>query len=237
MLSRFWILVPVIMAVGLVATGLSVRDGLIRLKSYERVVSVRGLAEREVVADIAFWPIQYTVTNNDLTVAQADLDSQGQKIEAFLKQKGIKADEYRVQRVDVVDLLAQQYRPENVQSGRYILTKTYMVATQNVKLVDEMARSVGELIAQGVILAQGMQPQYAFTQLNSVKPAMIAEATQSARGAAEQFAKDSGSEVGDIKTATQGLFQILPQYDDNQPESAVINKKVRVVTSVDYYLQ
>jgi hypothetical protein len=133
--------------------------------------------------------------------------------------------------------LAQQYRPDNIQNGRYILTKTYMVHTNNVDLVDKMFRNVGDLIAQGVILAQGSGPSYMFTRLNDVKPDMIAQATKSAREGAQKFAEDSGARVGDIKTATQGLFSINARDDDNAQESSVIDKRVRVVTTVEYYLE
>lgn len=225
------------LAIGIALAGYLVSDGLVHLRSSERLVSVRGLSERDVKADLAIWQIQYTVTDNDLGTAQNTLEAQGKKIEAFLKEQGLPEGEVKVQRVDVTDLLAQQYRPDNIQNGRYILAKTYLVRTKNVELVDTMFRNVGDLIAKGVILTQGSGPTYVFTQLNTIKPDMIAEATRNAREAAQKFAGDSGARVGDIKAATQGLFQINNRDDDNAPESSVIDKRVRVVTSVDYYLQ
>jgi hypothetical protein len=231
------VIAGLLLALGLALAGYFVSNGLIHLRGGERAVSVRGLSERDVKADLAIWPIQYTVTDNDLSVAQAALEDQGKKVEAFLRKQGLPENEVRVQRVDVTDLLAQQYRPDNIQNGRYILTKTYMVRTNNVDLVDTMFRNVGDLIGQGVILAQGSGPSYMFTRLNDVKPDMIAEATKSAREAAQKFAEDSGAKVGDIKTASQGLFQIMARDEDNAMESSVINKRVRVVTTVEYYLE
>ena len=231
-----------VLAVGLAVAGYFVSDGLVHLRGGERAVSVRGLSERDVKADMAIWTIQYTVTDNDLSLAQAALSEQGTKIEAFLKKQGLPANEVRVQRVDVTDLLAQQYRPDNIQNGRYILTKTYLVRTENVALVDTMFRNVGDLIADGVILSspnggQMQAPSYIFTGLNDVKPDMIAEATKNAREAAQKFAEDSGARVGEIKAAYQGLFQINARDDDNTMESGVIDKRVRVVTTVEYYLE
>lgn len=231
------VIAAVFLSLGLAAAGFMVSDGLIHLRGGERAVSVRGVAERDVKADIANWAIQYTVTDNDLSTAQKALEDQGKKVEAFLKKQGLPENEVRVQRVDVTDLLAQQYRPDNIQNGRYILTKTYMVRTNNVDLVDTMFRNVGDLIAEGVILTQGQSPSYSFTKLNDVKPAMIAEATKSAREGAQKFAEDSGAKVGNIKNAYQGLFQIMARDDDTMQESSAINKRVRVVTSVEYYLQ
>ncbi|HEY8963667.1 MAG TPA: SIMPL domain-containing protein [Alphaproteobacteria bacterium] len=236
------LITSIVLALGLIGAGYYISNGLVHLRGGERAVSVRGLSERDVQADTAIWQIQYTVTDNDLTVAQTALSDQGKKIEAFLKAQGLPTTEYAVQRVDVTDLLAQQYRPDNIQNGRYILTKTYAVRTNNVALVDKMFRNVGDLIAQGVILSgpgggQMQSPSYLFTKLNDVKPDMIAEATRNAREAAQKFAEDSGSHVGDIKNAYQGLFQIMARDDDMATESSVIDKRVRVVTTVEYYLE
>ncbi|MCB1538565.1 MAG: SIMPL domain-containing protein [Rhodospirillales bacterium] len=231
------LLAALLLALGLGGAGYAVMKGLVHLRGGERSVTVRGLSEQDVRADLAIWPVQYTVTDNDLGVAQKALDDQGQKIEAFLKAQGLPANAVRVQKVEVTDLLAQQYRPDNIQNGRYLLTKTYMVRTTDVDLVDKIARNVGELIAQGVILAPGSGPSYIFTKLNDIKPDMIARATESAREGARKFAEDSGARVGGIRTATQGLFQISARDDDNSPETAVIDKRVRVVTTVEYDLE
>ena len=92
----------------------------------------------------------------------------------------------------------------------------------------------GDLVSQGVMLVQNYEfrPTFAFTGLNEIKPAMIAEATRNARSAAKQFANDSGSQVGGIRRATQGYFS-LQDRDQYTPEI----KRVRVVTTVDYFLK
>ena len=74
--------------------------------------------------------------------------------------------------------------------------------------------------------------RFKFEGLNEIKPGMIEEATKNAREVGEKFAKDSGSRLGKIKTANQGTFSITDR-DSNTPEI----KKVRVVTSVTYYLK
>lgn len=240
---RTYLLTALVLALGIAGAGYFVADGLIHLRGGERAVMVRGLSERDVVADTAIWPVRYTVTDNDLAAAQTELNAQGTKIEAFLKAQGLPDNEVQVQRVDVTDLLAQQYRPDNINNGRYILTKTYLVRSNDVPLIDKAFRNVGDLIAQGIILTgngggQMQSPTYIFTGLNDVKPDMIAEATRNAREAAQKFADDSGAKLGGIKSATQGLFQVSPRDNDNSyTESEVIDKRLRVVTTVEYYLR
>ncbi len=97
-----------------------------------------------------------------------------------------------------------------------------------------------ELVKAGVTLGDPSGgntavPQYLFTKLNSVKPELIAEATKNARASAEQFAKDSGQEVGQIRTANQGTIQIDAR-DPGVSETESPQKTVRVVTTIDYLL-
>ena len=118
------------------------------------------------------------------------------------------------------------------------------VVTRRLFSLAEPARAAfakqAELMRQGVVFdsdAGGMV--YNFTRLNAVKPAMIAAATKNARDGAEQFAKDSGASVGDIRSATQGYFSIIPRDGDSSGATASASpfQKVRVVTTVDFYLR
>jgi uncharacterized protein len=106
-----------------------------------------------------------------------------------------------------------------------------------VDRVAELDRLTGELVKQGVVLADTGGPRYLFTKLNDIKPTMLAAATRNARQAAEQFAADSGSEIAEIRRASQGLFEILAR--DPAPglsEPNQIEKQIRVVSTVEYRL-
>ena len=222
--------VPLIMAFLL-------RDGLRDFNGKDRNVSVRGLAEREVKADLAAWPFILSATGNDLAAAQSEIDRQETALRKFLSGYGIGDVAVSILRYDVQDLLAQQYRSEGVERGRYVLTKTLLLRTKYVDKVDTASQATDSLVRQGVALGSGSQPSYIFTGLNSIKPEMIKEATANAFQAAEQFAADSGASVGDIVTASQGVFSIDGR-DEIQAFGAEsqLNKKVRVVTSVTYRL-
>ena len=95
----------------------------------------------------------------------------------------------------------------------------------------------------GVVLSNS-GVSYRFTGLNSLKPDMITEATRNARAAATRFAQDSGSEVGPIRSANQGVFSISAasaasgggEGDAAMHADSSVMKKIRVVTTVDYYL-
>lgn len=235
----FLVLSLLILALGIGFAGIKVNDGLKSFRSYDQYVTVKGLAERDVKSDMAVWPMAYTETGNNLPELQNVMETRGKQVEAFLKKHGLTEAEITKSQFNVQDLLAQSYRQGNVSDNRYILTQTYMVRTENVDALEKAAQDIGDLIKQGVVLSQGGEgPTYLFTKLNDVKPDMIAQATQNAREAADQFAADSGTEVGGIRRAYQGVFQIQPR-DDTYVVSAAqqIYKKVRVVSTLDFYLE
>lgn len=233
------ILSLLILAAGIAYAGMQIHDGLLAFNSRDRVVTVKGLAQQDVTADLALWPIAYTETGNDLAALQAVMDAKGETVINFLKRHGITENEIELQQVSVQDLLAQSYRQGDVSESRYIITQGYMVRTDKVAQVAKAAQAIGALVRSGVVLSQnGTGPTYLFTKLNDIKPQMIADATKNARESAQQFANDSGEKVGGIKRASQGVFQILARDDTYMvSEANQMNKTVRVVSTVDFYLE
>ncbi len=231
------VVVSIIGAVGLIVGGFLVGHGFYRGRAADRYVTVKGLAEKDVSADLAVWTIAFAATGDDLGALQRRIEGDRALVLAFLKKQGFPAEAIAVGRLNVTDLLAQTYRPEGAAQSRFIINASVGVRTIDVARVAVATQAVGELVAMGVVLADNYGPTYVFTKLNEVKPAMIAEATQNARAAAAQFAKDSGSRVGGIRRANQGIFSILPRDGSrNMDESKLIDKKVRVVSTVEYYL-
>jgi len=227
----------ILIAVGLAAAGKFVGDGFRMGRSTDRYVTVKGLAERNVTADLAVWPIRVTATGNDLGAVQAKVDQSVDALTVFLVGEGLAQEALERGRVEVNDLLAQAYRPEGAEQSRYIIAQTLIVRTAEVQKVRAASARSGELVKLGVVFGDSGGPSYAFTGLNDVKPAMIAEATRAARAGAEQFAADSGSSVGAIRQASQGVFTIGPRdgIAGGNPD-AEIEKSVRVVSTIEFFL-
>lgn len=240
--KQFWVLTGAVIILGLSLfyAGGQINEGLKNFRNYDRAVTMKGLAEKQVVADLAIWPLSYTETGNDLVTLQNKMDAHGQTIKKFLKYNGLKDNEIELNQVKVQDLMAQSYRQNQAKQNRYIFTQSYLVRTTNIDAISKAAKKLGDLIRQGVVFSQGgsTTPTYLYTKLNEVKPDMIAEATKNARAAAKQFAENSGQKVGGIKYASQGVFQILPRDATyTVPESQQVNKKVRVVSTIQFYLE
>lgn len=222
-----------LLSLGLAVLGLFVYLGLNSLGNRERVVAVRGLAEREVKADRVIWPVVYKTTGNDLPALYGQLNDVSAKIRTFLVENGIPATDISTGAPEIVDLRADRYNTNRV-ADRYNVTLVTTVVTGKVDAARSLMSRMGELLKSGIAISAndyGNQVQYEFNGLNAIKPAMIEEATHNARKAAEQFAKDSESELGKIKSASQGLFTVS-DHDSYTPYV----KRVRVVTTVNFYL-
>ena len=240
MRSSVGVLAAGIVAVGVALGGWFVGRGFLESRAPERFVTVKGVAEQLVKADLALWPMRFVATSNRLSEAQEQIVADTRKVFAFIAANGLPPDAVEVDSLQVNDLLAQAYRSGPIES-RFIVTQTLIVRTAEVDKVVQASRKIGDLVSAGVVLSNEGQsssgPIYLFTGLNDIKPGMIAEATRNARQAAEQFANDSGSRLAGIRRANQGLFQIQPR--DETPGAAQENqvmKTVRVVSTIDYAL-
>ena len=231
----------VALGLGIAAAGWFVGEGFFKGRAAERFVTVKGVSERDVRADLALWPIRFVATNDDLSLAQAEIKQSHEQVLAFLERHGIDAAAAEVQALGVDDRLANPYQTGPMHS-RYIVSQSLMVRTKEIEKVEAAGQALGELVDEGVVLSSSGRtaggPTYLFTALSERKPEMIADATAKARHAAEQFAADSGSRIGRIRRANQGVFVILPR--DRAPgidEGSQPNKTVRVVSTIEYYLE
>ena len=231
-----------LVAVGLAVGGWFVGHGFLRGRTAARYVEVKGLAEREVAADLALWPLRFVTTGNDLAVAQAEISRDTREVYAFLARHGVDTTGVQLLALEVSDAEANRFQGDR-GGTRFVIQQTVMVRSDKPQVVLAASQRVSELVKGGVILSSSGEygiggPTFVFTKLNQLKPAMVAEATANAREAAQQFAADSRTTLGDIRYANQGVFVILPR--DQAPgvnEGGQLQKTVRVVSTVQYLLE
>lgn len=217
---------------GLACLGYLVAQSVVDIKLLDRSVEVKGLSEREVAADIAIWPITYNVADNDLSNLYLTIQRQNDSVVAFLEKSGFTAEEISISAPAVVDKQAREYDNAANSRYRYTASSTITVYSGKVEPVRQTMIKLAELGKQGIaISSDAYSTQFVYSKLNDIKPAMIEEATKNAREAATKFAKDSESSLGKIKHASQGMFSI-----ENRDSSTAHIKKVRVVSTVEYYL-
>lgn len=222
-----------LLMVGLIIMGLCIKSGLNGMADNQRVVNVKGLSEMEVNANKVTWPVTVKIVGNDLSSIYAEVSKSNGIVRHFLTSKGIPNNEITENAPQIVDKAAELYGT-NDYKARYNVTSVLTVSTNKVELVRKLMSQQGELLKQGVAISANDYNNsviYDFTDLNKIKPHMIEQATKNARTAAEKFATDSDSKLGKIKNAYQGQISIEDR-DANTP----FIKKVRVVTSIEYYL-
>ena len=220
-----------LVALGILGAGWFASRGLVAIKTQDRYVVVKGSAERIVDADLLVWPLPHTVGGNQLADVQRQLKANTDTIRAFFRDAGFEPGEIVVSPPRLEDRWAYAYG-DNRPPERFRYSNTVSLRTTKVDKALEALRNSGQLVADGVMIDQGSQPDFDYTKLNDIKPALIAEATAAARESAVQFAKDSGSTLGGIRNANQGVVAISDR-DQSSPHV----KKVRVVTTVEYFLR
>lgn len=231
--TRRWLATAGVITLGLVLGGYLLGDGLLRARQAERAVTVRGVAERDVVADLAVWTLSFSASAGDMAGAQAKVDRDASSIRAFFKELGFPDAALQPTGVNVAS------STDEARITTFTVRQRLTLRTTDIKRAEAAVGRQFELVRRGVFLEEGSGIAYTFTRLNAIKPDMVATATRDARKAAEQFAEDSGSSVGAIKDATQGYFEITARDGDSggwgQSDSPF--KKVRVVTTVNYFLR
>ncbi len=230
------LLPTLILSLAIITAGYFVGQTYVAGKKLDRTVVVKGLAEREVQADIATWPLELTVSGNELGELQKTLERQTKILQDFFSDLEFTDDELTVGAPTIQDNRALLYGGQNAYNqDRYIAKVDFNLRTTKIDKMSEVMYKVPSIVGQGLVIGSKntWQPvQYIYTKLNEVKPEMIEEATKNAREAAEKFARDSGSEVGKIKSANQGYFSIT----DLDQNSGVM-KKVRIVSTLEFYIE
>ncbi len=240
------IIVGVCLLIGLAGGGYFIGKGGTRFKSDTRTVTVKGLVEKEVKADQAVWMLRFRRASEELRDAHTKISSDREAGIAFLKNHGFKDEEIGRQPTRTIDKLAREFgQAQGTERLRYVVTSSLLVTTTNVDLVTRALGATEELLKSGVLLdgqreEGAANPRYVITTFNALRPQLLAEATKNARATAQQFASDSGAQVGRIRSANQGTIQIFGTdgNDESAPYSptSTPSKKIRVVSTFEFEL-
>jgi uncharacterized protein len=238
-LSR--ILGAALIGCGVASGGYLAGEALVKSRLGFRIVTVKGLAEREVKADLGFWPVRFVTNGTTLEEARAKLELSEKSVRGFLNRAGFGEADVQVQNIQVEDRIANFNGQEPPEGTRFALTEDVLVKSYDVDKLAQAARIVGDLLKEGVVFssdAYNAGPSFIFTGVNGLKGDMLTEATKRAKEAADKFATESGAKVGDIQSANQGIIEINPAVEiPNDSPDKQIMKKVRVVTTITYFLK
>ncbi len=188
-------------------------------------VEVKGLSEKIVKADTAIWALSFEVKSNNVDSLYSDIEKNITTIKAFLTEKGFEASEINIAPVNIYQ---DTYKDA---AFRYNSTNQISVYTKKVDLAKSTSNETLLLVKRGVVLNQN-NISFEFSDINSIKPEMLADGIKNARDTASQFAKNSGSVVGSVTRGNQGVFDIT-EKDPGSPEF----KKIRLVSTLRFLLK
>lgn len=226
-----------LIAIGIIAgaftLGNQLEQGIRGFKDADRVVTVKGLSEKEVKANHVIWPVSFREMGNDLSQVYDQLEVKQNMVLKYLKDGGLTDEEITIAAPKLRDNLADNYGSQR-PPFRYMITQVLTISSDKVDVVRKLDEAQRDLLKAGVGLTNdySYMTKYSYTGLNEIKPGMIEAATKNAKEAAQKFAMDSGSTLGKIRRANQGIFSITDR-DENTP----FIKNVRVVTTVEYFLK
>jgi uncharacterized protein len=177
-------------------------------------VSVTGLGSKDFVSDLIVWSGSFIRKNGSLKDAYAELDSDRDKIKKYLLKQGTSTDEIIFSAVDIDKEFTDVWddsgtKTISVFSG-YRLTQRVQIESKDVDKVEAISRQISELINLGIEFYSS-SPNYFYTKLAALKIEMIAEATKDANTRAKKIAENAGSDIGALKNASMGVFQIVAQ--------------------------
>lgn len=228
-------------AMGPAIAGFFIYKGIIEAKASDRYVTVKGLVERVEKADRGTWELAFKVSGNDLTQVYQKMTHDSELVQNFIVKEGFEAKEISISSPRVTDLHAREYGgADTLSPDRYLIESSVFVNSSKVDALNSLSAKTGGLISQGVSISRS-DIRFYLDKFNDLRPVLIAEATKNAQEIANSFAKTTGSQMGGIRKANQGVIRLTsPDASPNQEYDEGLNslmKKIRVVSTLDFYLK
>jgi len=196
------------------------------VKIEPKTLQVTGSARKAITSDLVTWSATMTVKAPSLVTAYEQLKANAEKVRAYLLAHGLKESEIKFCAINTGRRFEQKFiSPPTQPSGdhpvqpvlvttdhveMYTLTQAVSVESHDVVRVPEIARSITELIKDGVEIDSG-NPTFLYTRLSELKIDMLAEATRDATARAEQIINNANGKLGKLVEARMGVMQINPK--------------------------
>ncbi len=232
----------VIMALGLIITGLIIGTTWRKVSRSNVTITVTGSAQKEITSDLAVWRGSFSNESKALTEAYQKLQESNSKVKAYLVSKGFPEDKIVFTAVNTTTLYEQNKDGQNTSNIlAYRLSQEVSLESGDVNKVDKLSREATELIMQGIEF-NSYSPEFYYTKLSNLKIEMIGLASQDAKLRADQIANSTGNEVGEVRSSKMGVIQInaknstdISDYGNNDVSS--LQKTITAVVTVSYSIE
>ncbi|MEG6522295.1 SIMPL domain-containing protein [Desulfotomaculum sp. 1211_IL3151] len=240
--GKYYVIAAGLIALSLVICALVLANPLSNFASSKTSIVVTGAAKKEIVSDFAVWSGSFYQESADLAEAYGNLKNALATVKSYLVSKGVPEDQIIISSISTMpQYIYNQNGNSTGQISSYRLSQTVEIKSNDVQKIASIARESTELIEQGLIF-ESLPPQYFYTKLNDLKVNILAEATKNAKERAEKMATSTGSNIGAIRSAKMGVFQITPvnsneisDYGINDTSS--IEKEITAVVNVEFAIK
>ncbi len=228
----------VILALGMILSSALLSKLFVSIK-HEKEIRVKGYAERNVVSDVGKFYCSYSTRKPTLVDAYKELQVHRNLVIKYLNEKGIKAEDIAIGEINTSKLFKKDLKGNDTNEIQYYEAKQgIQITSKNVTLVGDISRGITDLIKDGVDISAS-SPCFYVSDLHKLKVELIAEATQDGHERAVTMAKNSGGEVGPLRSARQGVFQITEPYSTRTSgygvyDTSTIRKTVKAVVTLEY---
>lgn len=228
----------VALALGIFGSSVYVSKTIEKIKSTDHVIEVKGYAECKITSDTALWHGTLVIRGKDLTSAYQKLEADRKQVVAFFDAQGLKAELSPIMK-DTLYVQTHQGINTNVVEG-FVLRQGFSITSPDVQKIASLSIKVDEINGQGLEF-ESHDPKYFYSRdkLDQLKVQLLGEATKNAKDRANQFTKTSGSSVGRLLSARQGIFQVTPENstdlsDMGTYDTSTIDKVVKIVVTLSY---
>ena len=236
------VLLGISLAIGLIVSAFIIAGAFEHIRQANQLITVKGYAEKIIASDYGTWVCEFSTQSASQSTGYDKIEQDLQKVLFFLESYGIKKESMDISPVSSNRLYrTTKEGGESNELYGYQLASHVKISSSDIKLIERISKESSRLIKDGVEL-NSYAPQYFYTKVNDVKIEMLSEASKDAKVRAEQLVKNSGSQVGALQSASQGVFQITPVHSNETSDYGVndltsIEKSIKLVITVEYHIK
>jgi|688.fasta_scaffold130386_3 hypothetical protein len=236
----------IIIGITVIIAGYALSSTLAKRVKADDSITVTGLGSTNFKADLAIWSAGISALQLDLKEAYAVLAAKKEKVKSYLINKGIKEQQITSSSITIDKGFKNVFDGNGNQIGSefigYDLKQTIRIESHDVTRIENISREISELIHSGIEITT-FEPEYYYTKLADLKLEMISKATEDAYKRAKKVAEHAGSSLGNLKSASTGVFQIIGQNTNEEYEfggsfnTASIRKTATVTVRLSYNIE
>ena len=237
--SRSFVVPGIVLAVGLIIAAMILSNTWRNVSRGNVTITVTGSSQKDIRSDYAIWRGDFSSVSPVLADAYEKIKSQSEKVKSYLTGKGITEDKIKFSSVrTTTQFVLNDKGYATSQISGYMVYMDVTVESADVDMIDRLSREASELINQGIDFNSN-PPEFLYTKIADLKVEMIGLASQDAKIRAEQMAKSTGNEVGEVRSSKMGVIQInaknstdVSDYGINDTSS--LEKTIRAVVSMSF---